>query len=143
MKKTSTVLLFVCAFLLQGLVACSTKSKDGKNNNTETSHQAVPTSAQHSVAEKSAPAVMEKSVEKTAIKKISKKTEPTASLTCAKGKDIRVLEVKGTEGNGCELIYTKADQPKTIATAKAGLDFCSQVSERVQKNIEAAGLDCK
>ena len=65
-----------------------------------------------------------------------------AVLPCTNGSDVRTVEVKST-GGGCELIYTKHGEAKSIATAKNGIEYCAGVSQKLAKNLNTAGFVCK
>lgn len=62
--------------------------------------------------------------------------------TCTHGKDIRVLELKEA-AQGCELVYTKAGEAKTIATAKNEKAYCEGVSQKVSKKLQDSGFTCE
>jgi hypothetical protein len=65
------------------------------------------------------------------------------TVTCKSGKDERTLSVAGTEGGGCEVKYTKFGQESTPGNSANGMEYCNQVSEKIQKNLIAAGYKCE
>jgi PBP1b-binding outer membrane lipoprotein LpoB len=64
-------------------------------------------------------------------------------IVCNAGSDSRSVEIKTSEGLACEVIYTKATEGKSIATAKSDTEFCAGVSQKVQKHLEEAGFKCQ
>ena len=89
----------------------------------------------------------------TAAKKVvlpvKKKMAPTpkdmvaqSSINCSAASDERILAVVPVE-QGCELLYTKMGETKTIATASFELSYCEAVQTRISKKLETAGFDCK
>jgi hypothetical protein len=65
-----------------------------------------------------------------------------STVTCAHGSDSRTLEVKD-RGDGCELIYTKNNEPNAVATAGSGKKHCEEVSAKIQSKLTDAGFACK
>lgn len=66
-------------------------------------------------------------------------------VTCkAKGGgDERKLEIKKADGKACVLTYTKAGEPKDVATSNNQADYCAGVRDRIQKKLEAAEYTCQ
>ena len=88
---------------------------------------------------------------KTAVKKEVEKMTAKKKTTSGEGKvtnctypgDDRVIENRFAEGGGCEVLYTKNGETKTIATAQNELDYCQEVYERVSTKLSGAGFTCK
>ncbi|MGV6816939.1 MAG: hypothetical protein ACWA44_06670 [Thiotrichales bacterium] len=64
-------------------------------------------------------------------------------MICTLGEDIRRIENINTLEGGCQLDYEKSGKVKTVATAREGSEFCQQVLERIQANLEKAGFVCE
>lgn len=64
------------------------------------------------------------------------------TVICAAAGDERILAVVPVE-QGCELLYTKVGETKTIASASLELSYCEAVQTRISKKLETAGFDCK
>jgi len=76
-------------------------------------------------------------------KKSKTSTASTASsVKCTRDKDERTIEINDKDG-GCETIYTKMGEAKSIATAAHGSQHCQDVSEKIQKNLANAGFTCQ
>ncbi len=74
----------------------------------------------------------------------SENTEMSASKTsCTLDKDTRVIEVKKTEAGGCELFYTKFGESKSVASSGFGTQYCEEVKDRIQSNLNKAGFTCQ
>lgn len=84
----------------------------------------------------------EKGAEKSPEKKATSAEATEGTVTCTHGSDVRTVEVKSV-GSGCEVIYSKGGEAKTVADAKNDKGFCATKSEKLQKNLEGAGFDCK
>lgn len=70
-------------------------------------------------------------------------SSPSASsMTCTSGSVSRGIDLN-TTGAGCELMYTKNGEAKSIATAKNGTTYCEGVKDKLVKNLTAAGFSCK
>lgn len=68
----------------------------------------------------------------------------TASKTsCTLDKDTRVIEVKKSEAGGCELFYTKFGEAKSVASSGFGTQYCEEVKDRIQTNLNKAGFTCQ
>lgn len=117
--------------LTLALTACSSEAK--KTETPKATEEKVAAAAPKTVVTKSAP------VAKSAAAAAS--TSENA-VTCTNGADTRTLAVS-TSGTGCELMYTKNGEAKSIATAVNETGYCAGVSEKVVKNLTAAGFDCK
>lgn len=87
------------------------------------------------------------STEKT--EKTEEKTETTEQkasgnvLTCKMGKEVRTLEKKEREGGGCEVIYTKGGEGKSIANAKNELTYCDQMIDKMKEKLVDGGFTCE
>jgi len=119
--RTSAYLVLIAAFA----AACSSKPK---------------------VQETAAPTKVEAKTETTTTAtKVQVKAEdvkPAHDMTCAKGKDSRVLSVR-TKDKGCELAYTKNGQEAVVASGKSGLSHCEASAEKISGKLKGAGYDCK
>jgi hypothetical protein len=65
-----------------------------------------------------------------------------SSVNCTANSDERILAVVPVE-QGCELLYTKMGETKTIASASFELSYCEAVQTRISKKLETAGFNCK
>ena len=65
-----------------------------------------------------------------------------SSINCTSSGDERILAVVPVN-QGCELLYTKMGETKTIASASFELSYCEAVQTRISKKLETAGFDCK
>lgn len=63
-------------------------------------------------------------------------------VKCTKGKEERILEIKDKDG-GCETIYTKMGEPKSIATSAKGTTYCAKVSGKIEKRLTDSGYTCQ
>lgn len=74
-------------------------------------------------------------------------TTATASkalkASCLLDKDTRIIEVKKTDGGGCELFYTKFGDAKSVASSGFGTQYCEEVKDRIQTNLNKAGFACQ
>ncbi len=116
---------FLGIILTLAFVACSSAEK--KQVEAE---MAQPTTEAAAVAQ-----------EETA--KSTGKQDDGSISTCTMESDTRVIEVKKTEGGGCELFYTKFGEAKSVASAGFGTQYCEEVKERIQSNLVKAGFACK
>ncbi len=123
--------------LTLALTACSSDAK--KTETPKATEEKVVATAPKAAVTKSNPVA----------KKADKSTAPAANAstsanatTCTSGADTRSLAIS-TLGNGCELMYTKNSEAKSIATAVNESAYCAGVSEKVVKNLTAAGFSCK
>jgi hypothetical protein len=70
---------------------------------------------------------------------------PTASApdreTCILNNDSRLLEIKKTSNDGCELFYTKFGTERSVATS-VGSKHCSDVREKIKSNLRQSGFKC-
>lgn len=128
--------------MVLGLTACSTEAKKTEAPKATEEKVAAAAPAPKAIVTKST----------TATKKADKATAPAAApaatsasanaTTCTHGADIRSLALSSS-GTGCELTYTKNGDAKSIASAKNESTFCAGVSEKIVKNLTAAGFSCK
>ena len=70
-------------------------------------------------------------------------TGQASRSACTLDKDTRVIEVKKTEGGGCELFYTKFGEAKSVASSGYGTQYCEEVKDRIQSNLNKAGFSCQ
>lgn len=126
------------------LAACSSKTKTAETT-TPAPTTATPATTAPVKAEATSTIADKKSAKKA---KIATETAATSAkvegkLTCTAGNEVRTLEVKASEGKACEVIYTKAGESKSIATAITDTAYCDSVTQKVSKNLEAAGYKCE
>lgn len=119
--------IVISAFLTVTITACSSDSKK-----TETPK----------AADVKASTTTTKAVAPKAEATVASATASAGVITCTQGSDSRSIELK-TAGAVCELMYTKNGEAKSIATAKNGTEYCAGVSDKVVKNLSAAGFSCK
>ena len=120
--------LVLCAVLLS-VGACSTTKKSEMNN----------TKATATDSSKDAKDSMDKAKNSS-----STAADMTASkASCILDKDTRVIEVKKTEAGGCELFYTKFGEAKSVASSGFGTQYCTEVKDRIQANLNKAGFSCQ
>lgn len=111
----------LCLFIAALLAGCSslggseTVSLDASNSNS----QGLPTNEEEANA--------------------SKPTERRD--VCHRGKYERTVEVLLLEP-GCEVRYTKFGKTETVAKSRRKAEHCIQVSQKIIKNLKAAGFDC-
>lgn len=117
----------VLCFLIVGLGACSSTEKKEMEAAKET---------------------MKKPVESTQTEmnkeKVTEEVKKAGSrVACTLEKDTRVIEVKNTDGGGCELFYTKFSEAKSVASSGFGTQYCEEVKDRIQSNLKKAGFACQ
>lgn len=121
--------------LTLALTACSSDAK--KTETSKATEEKVAATAPKAVVTNSNP------VAKKADKAATPATTASANaMTCTSGADTRSLAVSSS-GTGCELMYTKNGEAKSIATAVNESAYCVGVSEKIAKNLTAAGFSCK
>lgn len=132
--------VFISIVALIAIASCASK----KPAETTATPAAAPTVTQTAAAtvEKTATTAKEK-VKAHVAKTKAEATSAASKLTCTAGKEIRTLEIKSGEGKACELMYTKGGETKSLATATADAAYCKTVSEKVSKNLQAAGYKCE
>ena len=116
----------VLSAVILGLGACTTAEKD---ETTDTGNQAT----QSDSAAKNTDAKADGSSGQAMGSKSS----------CTLDKDTRVIEVKKTEAGGCELFYTKFGEAKSVASSGFGTQYCEEVKDRIQTNLNKAGFTCQ
>ncbi|MBN8536635.1 MAG: hypothetical protein J0M15_06250 [Deltaproteobacteria bacterium] len=109
---------------------------------------AAPTaSAPSKKSSKSKAKVAKASAAPTAPATPSEKTtagsEGQGKVTCKSGSEVRTLEVKAGGQKACEVLYTKSGESKSIASAISDTAFCNNVTQKVSKNLQAAGYKCE
>ena len=119
--------LFVCLFIAAG---CASNEK--KMMNDETTSNSSNSGAPKPMVE-NATDEMKKDMGDMMASKAS----------CILDKDTRVIEVKKTEGGGCELFYTKFGEAKSVASSGFGTQYCEEVKDRIQTNLNKAGFACQ
>ena len=120
--------LVLCAVLLS-VGACSTTDKKDVNN-----AEAAATDAS-----KDAKA----SIDKAKDGKTGSAAMVASKADCTLDKDTRIIEVKKTDAGGCELFYTKFGEAKSVASSGFGTQYCAEVKDRIQTNLNKAGFTCK
>lgn len=144
MKSLFSVMT-ICSFLALSITACSSDSKKA----TAPKDTTAVASATKDSAMPTPITKVDKEIKKTTKSETIKKdkvavTTTTAGvvMTCVNGSDSRSIELKNV-GTGCELMYTKHGEAKSIATAKNGSEYCEKISQKLVKNLNAAGIICK
>lgn len=79
----------------------------------------------------------------TADQKMADANSQASKASCSLDKDTRVIEVKKTEAGGCELFYTKFGEAKSVASSGFGTQYCEEVKDRIQSNLNKAGFSCQ
>ena len=123
-------LLIMCAAVFALSACSSTKEKgadmaDKANTAVEDAKSAAPTTS--------------------TVSEPSKATDAVAGgmkSTCKLDKDTRVIEARKTESGGCELFYTKFGEEKSVASSGFGTQYCEEVKDRIQSNLDKAGFAC-
>ena len=152
MKSILGLVSIISMALVMG--ACASKTKTATAEPQATKPQAA--AAQPAAKVEAAPAAAtpagkvktEKKAKKVKVQNQEPAAEAAASIdaakvTCTSGADSRTIEIKKGEGTGCEVVYTKASDSKSVASAHSDLSFCKGVSEKVQKNLTGAGYKCQ
>ena len=89
-------------------------------------------------------AEMEQKVEAAKDEAKAATTGTTATkAACTLDKDTRVIEVRKTDSGGCELFYTKFGEEKSVASSGFGTQYCEEVKDRIQTNLNKAGFSCQ
>lgn len=112
--------------LLVGMSACSSKNKTAETTTPAASTETVAAPAETKTDATSA-----------------KKENMGSASNCVMDKDTRIIEVKKTTAGGCDLFYTKFGDAKSVASAGFGTQYCEEVKDRIQTNLEKAGFTCK
>ena len=63
-------------------------------------------------------------------------------VTCSLKAEKRVLEVKNADG-GCEVMYTKGGEAKSVASSRHGNEHCKKTVENIKGKLVAAGWSCQ
>jgi hypothetical protein len=119
--------LIILCFLVLGLGACSSAEKMEVDNAESAASQDVD-SAKANAKDKAGSTEANMSA---------------SSSSCTMDQDTRVIEVKKSESGGCELFYTKFGEAKSVATSGFGTQYCEEVKDRIQTNLNKAGFTCK
>lgn len=77
------------------------------------------------------------------VKAEAQESSKALKASCSLDKDTRVIEVKKTDGGGCELFYTKFGDEKSVASSGFGTQYCEEVKDRIQSNLNKAGFACQ
>jgi len=112
--------LFSGLFLLLVVVACGGKSETKATDEVKSAEQTM----------EKAKSEMENAANSDAVR------------TCSLKKDVRKIEVVEA-GKGCEVMYTKFGETKSIATSALGMAHCNSTSEKIAVNLAEAGFSCK
>ncbi len=123
------------------VVGCSNASK--KEAATTRAAEKKSESSPSAPVAKEAPAVAQKEVAVKKEKKeaVAKSAAAEGETVCSSGKDERKLAIK-SKGEGCELEYTKAGQPTSVASQIVGNAKCEEVSTKIKEKLVAAGYSC-
>lgn len=145
MKSLFSVLVVALA-----LTACSSKEKKAE----------APAAATPAPAVTAAPVAAPTTTPETKVDKKAKKqkkakaaaesatTGETAAattagtVTCKMGGATRTIEVKDME-KGCEVLYSKDGEAKSVASAKSDKAHCQGVKAKIEKNLTASGFTCQ
>ncbi len=121
--------VLVLSAVLLSLGACSSSQKKEMNDTKENAM---------------AKAEDAKSEAKEAVENAQADAQSEGSkATCKLDEDTRVIEVKKTDGGGCELFYTKFGEAKSVASSGFGTQYCEEVKDRIQSNLNKAGFSCQ
>ncbi len=63
-------------------------------------------------------------------------------VNCTSGDDKRSIELRSKDA-GCEVLYTKTGESKSVANETSGSDYCKKTVEKIQANLTTAGFSCK
>jgi hypothetical protein len=73
-----------------------------------------------------------------------KKAVAEGTVTCKSGNDERTISsTKGEGGAGCQVMYKKGGEEKSVADAKNDTSYCEKVVDKIKKNLTAAGYTCE
>jgi hypothetical protein len=123
--------LLILSAIVLGLGACSSaEKKDMKDAGDEA--QATAEQTKENMEEKAEEA-----------KEEAESSMEGSKASCTLDKDTRVIEVKKTDGGGCELFYTKFGESKSVASSGFGTQYCEEVKDRIQSNLSKAGFTCQ
>jgi hypothetical protein len=143
MKMLTQISILITTFVFLGLTACSShaKKEDTKPTSPTTTATTTPSASANPSADKKSSAKKKKS-KGTETKTASAKSGTAASVTCKSGEEVRTLEVKDA-GEGCELVYTKQNEAKTVASSTHGKEYCETKSDKIKSKLEASGYTCE
>lgn len=132
----------ITGFVTSGLLGCSSKGKsEAKASEAKPAAAAAATPSTETRTTPVSKAV--KAVKKEAAKATAAATEASVgSTSCKSGSDQRSIEVKPA-GEGCEVVYTKAGEAKTVASAVSDKGHCNNVAEKITNNLKTAGYSCE
>ncbi len=119
--------IFVLSAIILGLSACSSTEKKEMENEA---NEAVKTETK-------------KMEDKAKDAKSDAETATASKTSCTLDQDTRVIEVKKTDAGGCELFYTKFGEAKSVASSGFGSQYCEEVKDRIQTNLNKAGFTCQ
>ncbi len=120
--------LFVLSVAILSLSACgSAEKKDMENTDSQATEQNADAKANSEGDAKDAQAGQAMG----------------SKSSCTLDKDTRVIEVKKTDSGGCELFYTKFGESKSVASSGFGTQYCEEVKDRIQTNLNKAGFTCQ
>ena len=127
--------------LTLALTACSSNAK--KTETPKATEEKVVATAPKAAVTKSNPAAKKADKAPAPIAAPAATASTTANaMTCASGADTRNLALSSS-GTGCELMYTKNGEAKSVAKAVNETGYCAGVSEKIVTNLTAAGFSCK
>lgn len=129
------------------LIGACAHHKDAAKTDTSTAQPpaaTAPTKAQEKQAKKA-----EKKAKKEAKKAAQTEAKGDAgaapaagTISCKSGTVQRTIEVKDKDG-GCETIYTKDGESKSVATSGTGKDYCQKTADKIKGNLEKSGYTCQ
>ena len=79
----------------------------------------------------------------TAVAPQAAKATGPGSVVCKAPGDDRSITRAVNEGGGCEVVYTKGGESKTVANEANDLTYCDQVVEKIRNNLVGAGFKCE
>jgi hypothetical protein len=128
------------------MIGCSNAAKK-QTSETNTTPAAAPAAAPMT-ATTPVPVELKSETKKTkgkapkATAETTGATSTAAEVTCTADKEVRKLAIKAKD-KGCELEYTKAGQPSSVASQIIGQTKCEEVSTHIQEKLVAAGYTCQ
>ena len=134
MKVLNAIALLAATVVL---AACGSKTKNDETAKTAPATPAATTTPAPSTAD--AKSDSKKMINKA---KPAKTAADAKETKCMSGSEERSLANNAKDG-GCELMYTKNGEPKSIASQIIGEEKCVEVMANVRANLEGAGYTCQ
>ena len=136
--------LLVIVLALTMTAACASKNKATTAPTAQTETPATMKASQPEKVE--AKKEVKQSGKKAAKKETSASDAPAASVAgevnCKSGTDERKLAIQPKD-QGCELMYTKAGETKSIASQVVGNEKCETVMASIKEKLTTAGFTCQ